>query len=415
MNYRWLWPMLVCPSLVEVACGQDPAAVTDKTATGGDGGGVGSTEEGSLGETDGETETATESHGSMGSGVGVGSAQATGYSSRGSFDTRSVDAGTGRTWTYGEYLRLTCEYYARCIPGYADFYGGAQGCIDATVGTLETPEFETPVPTPGAAWNFACIDALDTLACPEVAGHETTTEDGVKRLLGAVYDCIIEPYTGCIDNDDCWPGSACTGNGAECGQCVAREGTCESIFDCELGQTCDAGECITPRQLGDLCETALDCENRRCADNECVPVVPIGEACVEHSDCGTFAWCDEGWCAKPKAEGGRCSEDSYTSCQLDSVCVGGECQAADYTDVPLGGVCLGSSACAAGGRCNSEHSCEAGGNECNGDRHCAEGEYCNGVCLPLLDTGESCSDDRACKGQRCSGEPSVCVDVDACR
>lgn len=325
------------------------------------------------------------------------------------------DGGTAPgVWAQREYFTFLCTYRIKCLPGFADLYGGTEGCLEVFANVLAAELDETSMESNGAGWDVACIEALDTLACPDVAGQLVTGSEVQQSLLRAIAACVVQPNLECIVDENCWPGSECSGSGAACGECLPRSGTCITALDCTTGETCYAGSCVELRADGAECDNQRQCRSDRCVSGTCQGRAPLGADCAQTDDCAQYTWCSDGKCSKPGVEDAACHDDATYTCQAGLACHEGTCQPVGYIDVPVGELCDTTSACLPGAVCNGGHVCQATADACSAESHCAIDEHCNGECVPRLDAGETCTEDLECKSFTCDEENGVCVDVDSC-
>jgi len=99
-------------------------------------------------------------------------------------------------------------------------------------------------------------------------------------------------------------------NGAPCKSGLQ----CQSLH-CSIPQGTSCGVCATRVAVGESCTVSSDCDNGRCRENLCVPIVGEGGTCDSRTACHTGLTCvtpdgttaSRGVCTKPIAEGGTCN------------------------------------------------------------------------------------------------------------
>ncbi len=218
----------------------------------------------------------------------------------------------------------------------------------------------------------------------------------------------------CLSSSDCPEGADCLEQ-----SCVPL--TCQSNDQCELGQICADGDCVTGCErerdcpegwqcLSDLgsfgtcveCQLDSDCPaGRHCEDYQCIAYCTDDAHCTpRYCDVSTNLCIDcrdDAHCAAPTP---RCQSNSGTcvACLEQADCPGGYCHESfacvaclSSPDCPIGTLCL-------------EQECVAG---CFGDRDCPSGTHCdpdqapNGVCAQCL-LDEHCPAGEKCIDHSCS-------------
>lgn len=242
----------------------------------------------------------------------------------------------------------------------------------------------------------ACVDALATSSCQDLAG--ALQDYRFDRVLQtAACSGVLTPGQAltqeCLTPDDCagqdvfCDGAAYTSTDQTLGECTSL-GTngsfCSGAFACAEGLYCDmqSGECAPIPGAGEACSRV--CEEGYFCDQTCLPLGDAGAECFLDEDCKPGLACDysNDTCAPLPGEGGDCS-DLYCAqgltCQRDangSICVG---------EPGVGASCEFSDDCAAGLVCN-------GSNECAVAR--LPGESCEpGACIWYA----TCSSSGACE------------------
>ena len=213
--------------------------------------------------------------------------------------------------------------------------------------------------------NGDCISGVcntETNACEcETDAHcliEGQVCDPIKR------ECVA----GCVSDEECGAGSACTLDNA----CVTAE--CSGNGDCGPDEVCDANHACTAGAAGSAC-TSQD----QCADGFYCELTSF-----RCRDGALFDACELG--------ADNCNSDNGLSCVGDGVC----------SDGGLGRPCSPGDAdsCADGLYCGADQLCHDGslGDPCASDTDCAgAGLYCgpNGVCHDGA-LGDGCDVDEDC-------------------
>jgi len=240
-------------------------------------------------------------------------------------------------------------------------------------------------------------------------------------------------------------GASCThSNGQYClsgtctnGACapVALGGTCVNTTDCESLANCfdyvynnKWGMCIGT--TGAACSNGTYCASWICTKGACTSV-PLGQACVYTTDCGSLATCvgyinvtTLGTCIG--SNGADCS--SGTACPsgicVNNTCVkvspGGGCDiAADCSGnaacqsgicvlIALGTSCTDASDCSSNAHCFSGNCYGVPGANCKGGKWCMSGSCAGGECFAST-WGQACVASMDCvKGLSCSNGTSIC-------
>ena len=310
----------------------------------------------------------------------------------------------------------------------------SQQCVDARY---------HPLPFPGVALGGACVNDLECgadaycgiLTCPGVCVTKKALGAFAARATECASDyraqqhCATPPGTGIFCDSSsltntCAPGRECIGDtcvrlevfeqgeacsaGSRCRSGACRFGTCRPLA--QEGQAC--GDCLEGLGcFGGVCEVTGLCNlcSERCADNRCLPYLPIGGVCSFSIECGPSAFCNSrNECAARASVGASCSGaapcDQGLECEYGTnVCVrpvqnrpgGAGCD----TDSDCAGYCFSSmpAYCVdfapVGGRCNlSEYLV------------CGSGAYCDEAnhCRAKLGGGMSCTSGEMCQSGTCS-------------
>jgi len=291
----------------------------------------------------------------------------------------------------------------------------------------------------------ACGDVASTDACLETSLgqplHITATQRAaiaagtMKFDGGAAQTCLASLASRSCDvtsqanrvlPDPCFAiflgtrgdGEACAAS-SECISQVCDAPVCDTA--CCTG-TCIGGEAPVRAQIGESCEAA------RCEDNAfCDPAFVCtarrspGSSCIFANDCQFGLDCDpDGVCSALPGPGQRC----------DGACrdEGTTCSAASQTCEPVavaGEPCTMTSDCSVLYVCDANKRCSAGialGDVCIVGQRCADpGAFCDaeageslGLCAPLRQLDEPCTDDSICESHACGEVTQRCVDEPVC-
>ncbi|MDP2926130.1 MAG: LamG-like jellyroll fold domain-containing protein [Nanoarchaeota archaeon] len=252
-------------------------------------------------------------------------------------------------------------------------------------------------------------------------------------------DCNSENCDGgeCAPEESCTPncsGKQCGDDGCgescgdcpadqtcEGGQCVLTEIPCKNNFDCNLGESCDNGECEPSCTNNENCNTGEICKNGVC-------MIP----CTNNAQCQEIEECVDGVCEKIE---GKCSSnnDCYDGigCTVDS-CVEESCENVpdnNRCDTNRGEVChitrgCIETSCKTCGDCESssgilsvlnifglgscsEEECKT---ECGGECYYAD-DSCSDlddVCQSIGEEGCGDYSSEECPGDPCEKSPSGC-------
>ena len=244
------------------------------------------------------------------------------------------------------------------------------------------------------------------------------TCDGTAAVcpVGQICDPSDGVCKGCVVNDDCFDGVACTLDLCQSGTCLGFPAN----VTCSIDEVCDFAD--------GLCKECFNDDHCTSLDGDCVEGV-----------CNTIT----GVCtAPPSNEGGSC--DDSDPCTVTDVCTAGACGGSakdcsgqdDQCNVgvcnPGTGVCEAqaaneNNACNDGNVCTTADSCSSG--VCGGiptdcsfqDGQCVEG-VCNpgtGVCEPqnanesnACNDGDLCTNGDSCTAGVCSGAAVNCSFLD---
>ncbi len=359
----------------------------------------------------------------------------------------------------------TCESSADCDDGLActnDICNGGQcefvpvagtcvidnSCLTEGETKTDNPCMLCDPPRSALSWSIAICD--DGQSC---------TDDSCDLGSG---DCAFAPNdaNSCNDGDDCTADDHCAG-----GLCV---GTCECTLDTDCAAnpppqcqrwTCTSFNCVAVPDAvlngadcddGLFCTTGDVCSAGVCGGEptDCGPVSGLctlgvcdedADACVA-VDAASGTSCDD---ADPCTEGDLC--DASGNCQgvakdcseLDTDCMLGVCNAGNCQGSVQEGIsCEDDDVCTEMEQCNSAGECVWTWNSsaeecgCQSDGDCDNlSDGCNtGVCdvtlqeckkVPLTgslpcDDADPCTQDDACQGGACVGEPYSCDDGQPC-
>jgi hypothetical protein len=162
------------------------------------------------------------------------------------------------------------------------------------------------------------------------------------------------------------------------------------------------------RQVGELCETGLDCvAGTRCyvtsvfnGEGVCVPLRKLDEPCTGAKDCESPLTCAHpkdapATCRPPAKEGESCLVVSCDATDTSLYC--------DYSKDSKNPVC-------------ARRLLKKEGEACTASGDCEKGLYCdfyttptNRVCARLKKTGEACTSGTACESSRCDSTSRTCT------
>ncbi|MBW2704070.1 MAG: hypothetical protein JRF33_24890 [Deltaproteobacteria bacterium] len=232
---------------------------------------------------------------------------------------------------------------------------------------------------------------------------------------------FCQPATGCFDNEDCGQGEYCdTGTRA----CIPS-GTCNTKFQCAIGQVCLNGTCSPGCEDHGDCALFSACISGTCQDG----------VCGDNSFCGFMEYCQGGQClsaynnqyapycrACDSADPGSCGEMS-NPCLIypligdpfdDAYPDNWRTEASDpsnYCAVD----CSGGQACPNGFNCSSIISITMD-DLCTTDADCPGGLPClkdeeedTGFCPCSLDSRNPCEFDNTCFQDSCSSWTGTCL------
>ncbi len=325
-------------------------------------------------------------------------------------------------------------YGGSCFEGCT---GCGDTCYDGLSGTdrCATSACEGVVcPVGEVCMNGLCGEPCMTSSdCPTSHICEDACATGVADSdCAAGGRCLPDPCqnVNCNTGQTCVDGACvtqCTGPGG-CGATeVCYDGGCISDpcdpNPCSSGETCYGGACYTQCASVAECATGQVCSNGRCTESPCTGVdCPVGQVCYEGScfdpcaddgDCTPPNLCFDGVCAADPCEG--------ISCPVGEVCYGGSCAP------PCGTLqdCTTNTDCTGGETCeninpttNRGHCIDCGAGECwalgcLSDADCATGNYCakeaaslSGACVPTgcNPLNGSCDiGSLSCRGSACEG------------
>jgi len=256
--------------------------------------------------------------------------------------------------------------------------------------------------------------------------------DGVGGCSKYARDLICVPAT-CSGNRRNTPGTCdglgtCSAPGIQnchpfrCanGACTT---TCTTSADCDTGIACVNNTC-GPKQDGQSCQQASECEHGHCVDGVCCDQA-CGGMCKSCALSSTLGRCT------PIAAGtvdprNLCVAAAQTTCGTNGKCDGqGGCQSwpvgtlcAQESCNQTGNVYTAPSTCNASGQCVAPDVLACSPFICNGTSRCFNACTNNSQCVPpntcinnscgLKDNGASCSDPKECNSKFCA--QGVCCD-----
>jgi len=288
----------------------------------------------------------------------------------------------------------------------------------------------------------SCVDGLRAAPCLRDGVPEVVQTD----CLGAVAGTVA-PGNTCTGLFECAGGlcvpdtdSACP---SSCPAVLGRGATCQLHQgpECDVRQSlaCIRGQCRSPGQDGDGCDTDLDCDSEHvCVSGRCAALRGEGEGCEGDAACQPGLACIAERCVKRAAEGERCAatiEEVDAAFRLAQCAEGLLCRGAGLTatGAPLPGLCRRPSD--TGGSCEDEppglqeflDGCRTG-LLCTSGRcapppssgPCALHDVCDdtrayceaGQCLPLQEDGTACLRGAECRSGGCTAGqcgPAVAV------
>jgi Cys-rich repeat protein len=179
----------------------------------------------------------------------------------------------------------------------------------------------------------------------------------------------------CLADGDCAADYVCQSN-----VCKPEGGTpCQADSECDLGELCVGGKCVTGCRSNRDCPAGLVCDTARGANGQCVQ-------CLTKEDCPGNYQCNDGQC-------------SFV-CSSDLDCPGRLCNTQTQQCVD----CLSTDQCPIANICDEKGTCVPG---CASARDCpdpllcdpAEGEH--GACVECLADGDCAGGNRACRNGAC--------------
>jgi formylglycine-generating enzyme required for sulfatase activity len=293
---------------------------------------------------------------------------------------------------------VECLDAADCGAGQQCAHGActAAGCVD---------DGDCAAPTPRCdAASGACVECLDAADCGagQQCAHGACTaagcvDDGDCAAPTPRCDAASGACVECLDAADCAEGQICSG-----GVCAA-EPMCENDDQCEIGQICIDGDCVTG------CRSQRDCPPAQ----QCVEALGAHGRCV---DCEGDGDCDPGWICQDHVCVPYCTSHEHCApayCDLEShQCV--ECIEDAHCDREAGLICR-AQACVPG--CRVDDDCpdgfcdqaSAGCVDCLNNDHCSLGQVCvDDQCVVGCQTDRDCPDGRLCDPE--AGAHGRCVE-----
>ena len=271
-----------------------------------------------------------------------------------------------------------------------------------------------------------CLRGLNLHKCPFDIQYFSCSD---------AFEPAVEPGEVCVNSRDCKGDAFCDiAEGSE--QCL---GTCKEFGQpdpdpdpdpdrdctdesCPDDQYCEdewdgSYECQARHQPGETCDPLVDeKDDPSCVDgyfcsystDKCEQVVPIGERCGSHYECGVSAFCEDAddrigsYCTPHKSAGEYCYEEGSDACGPDLPCIDDTCGwTSDFDYCESDRECRPGSRCLMEGfdtgRCVPDDHGEDG-DQCDTDRWCQPGLFCGaGTCREgAQSAGQPCLGDRHC-------------------
>lgn len=230
-----------------------------------------------------------------------------------------------------------CAAYADCgCPGHPRANIERDECEREQIRALGRPTLDglrEAYPEMEFAFDPTCVEALETWADGlQCDGQSSLAEDcATYRCVGNMIYGPQREGEACEISSQCARGLACgrSSDGADvCIDYCARTpssagGPCDVYgVGCEPGLSCLAGFCVTPGELGDVCDSDSCAEGLYCADG-CRPILAAGSACDSALACESHQ-CVDGLCAARGQVGDPCGLDQVP-CERGLSCFDGEC------------------------------------------------------------------------------------------
>lgn len=118
------------------------------------------------------------------------------------------------------------------------------------------------------------------------------------------------------------------------GEPCALQSTTDVFVDprhCDSGLFCDGETCVVARTVpeGGSCSENLECTDLlRCIGERCTAEeIGLGGACLSHSHCEFFLFCNDGFCAAALGQFEQCEETE--ACGMPFWCIDGTCDLLD--------------------------------------------------------------------------------------
>jgi hypothetical protein len=273
-----------------------------------------------------------------------------------------------------------------------------------------------------------CLRGLNLNKCPFDLRYFSCSE---------AFGPAVEEGEVCASSRDCKNETYCL-IASESDQCL---GVCTAVDDgepdpdpdpdrnctdesCPDDQFCDdewggSGDCLARKRPDATCDPLLDeKKDPSCVDGyfcsyrteRCERVVPIGEECSSHDECGVSAFCEESndgfrdYCTPHKSEGDDCFREGDDACRPGVPCINDTCGWNDDFSY-----CEADEECRPGSRCLRDDGGFTGqcvpedhgddGDQCDSDDWCKQGLFCgDGTCRDgAQSAGEPCQHDSDCK------------------
>src|SRR5262249_29877300 len=297
--------------------------------------------------------------------------------------------------------------------------GATADVVDASVEGGDVPQAAVVAPWTGSLPASVDLAALPmgplqlVITASDGAPHGAGGRGGSLRtpailILGAPSCDDGDPCT--VDNPTdagcehiplvCTGGDACHDAGTcnpATGQCVpvprADETPCDDGNACTMGDTCQAGVCMSGAArtctAPDACHVAGECNP---ATGECMPM-PVADA--------TPCRCGNACTMGDMGQAGVCTPGAARTCAAPDAChVGGECNAATGECMPMpvadGTTCSDGNACTVGDMCRAGVCTSGATRTCAAPDACHVGGECNpatGQCMPGPEADGAAGDD----------------------
>lgn len=342
-----------------------------------------------------------------------------------------------------------------CLTNYKECGGFCSGDDDCPTDFYcsEYSFFQSGQPLTFPGCYRRCQEGKD---CPSgyTCAQEKCIPDGTPQIGGACQsskNCpqqaqCLDAWNGgyciqdCYESKSCPTGSACSPFQSGLSYCLktcTNDGSCRDGYFCGSLSSSSQQVCLPrgDRELGNLCETDLDCQTGQCR------ILPTGRQCTR--PCSPTNQCPFRFVCQTINSGSYCSKQctASTDCPEDYICRDGSCTIPDdTTNRALGAACTKNEQCQAGLCITNEPQLPHGycTQTCGTKKPCPSGSYCAKVgnqtvclqtCRPPTSTcdpatGNCNSSVNVCrKGYYCSSQvvpvspnnqPLACSDKNPC-